>query len=582
MRGTGARIGLVCLLLVGVFTAFAWRLVHLQVLRHEEFVRLASQKHSIRKDIPATRGRILDRNGEELAVNIPVRTVVADCTHIQDASALAAVAAPFLGMSVGELTAKLSPAVMAKRAYLVIKKEVAEEKAQDMIEAMERAKLRGLRLEEAQIRSYPNGNMLCHVLGFVDRNSGRGIDGIEKSLDAELRGRDGFRMIEHDRKGLEVVTYRGQEQPPEHGSDVRLTIDMGLQAIVENEIDATCRELRPAGAAAILVDPESGDILAMASRPDFDPNRFNEAKPEAMRNHVIADMYEPGSVFKIVVASGALNDGTVNERTRIFCENGLFHYGGKTIKDHHKGGDMSLAEILQYSSNIGSAKMSLMMKDQSYYDYVRSFGFGEKTGIPLQGEISGMVNPPHRWDMLTKTRMAFGQSVSVTPIQMIMGMSCIANGGRLTKPRLVLSRGGGSPASEPPAARQVVREETAKFIAGALQKVVSKEGTAPLAAIDGFTVAGKTGTAQKVSPHGGYYADRFIVSFAGFFPAEHPRLVGLVVVDDAAVGASANYGGLVAAPVFSKIGTRAARYLDLQSGSLPAVADATSRAASGR
>jgi cell division protein FtsI (penicillin-binding protein 3) len=572
MRGTGARIGLVCLLLVLIFTAFAWRLVHLQVLRHEEFVRLALQKHSVRKTIPATRGRILDRNGEELAVNIPVRTVIADCTHVQDAAALAALAAPYLDMPAGELTEKLS----TKRPYVVIRKEVSEEKAQDMIAAMEKARLRGLRLEEAQVRSYPNGDMLCHVLGFVDRNSGRGIDGIEKSMDEQLRGQDGFRMIEHDRKGLEVVTYRGQEQPPQQGADVRLTIDMGLQAIVENEIDATCRELRPAGAAAILLDPETGDILAMASRPDFDPNRFNEAKPEAMRNHIIADMYEPGSVFKIVVASGALNDGIVNDRTRIFCENGLFHYGGKTIKDHHKGGDMSLAEILQYSSNIGSAKMSLMMKDQAYYGYVRAFGFGEKTGIPLQGEISGMVNPPHRWDMLTKTRMAFGQSVSVTPIQMIMGMSCIANGGKLVKPRLVLSRGGEtSPVTAPP--RQVVREESARFIANALQKVVSKEGTAPLAAIDGFTVAGKTGTAQKVSPRGGYYSDRFIVSFAGFFPADHPRLVGLVVVDDAAVGASANYGGLVAAPVFSKIGTRAARYLDLQSQSAPTVAEASSR-----
>ncbi len=581
MKGTTGRIGVVCALLVLVFTTFAWRLIHLQILQYDYFSKLAAQKHLRCQPIPAKRGRILDRNGEELAVNIPVRTVTADGTHIKDPAALAAVAAPFLEMPVEELAGKLSPAVKGKRPYVVIKKEVAEEKAQAMIAAMEKARLRGLYLEEGSVRSYPNGEMLCHVLGFVD-HSGHGIDGIEKSFDSELRGQDGFRWIEHDRKGLEIVTYRGQEQLPENGSDIRLTIDMGLQAIVEKEVDAAFRDLHPAGAAAILVDPQTGEILAMANRPNFDPNKFNEAKPEEMRNRIITDMYEPGSVFKIVVASAALNEGIVSDRTRIFCENGLFSYGGKTVKDHHKAGDMSLAEILQYSSNIGSAKMSLMMKDQKYYDYVRAFGFGEKTGIPLQGEISGLVNPPRRWDMLTKTRMAFGQSVSVTPIQMIMAMSSVGNAGKLMKPRLVLSRGEGSTPSETEAPRQIVREETSKFIANALQKVVSKEGTAPLAAIDGFTVAGKTGTAQKVGPHGGYLNDRYIVSFAGFFPAEHPRLTGLVIVDDAKIGAAANYGGLVAAPIFAHIGGRAARYLDIQQENAVAQANASSNQASNR
>lgn len=573
MKGTTGRIGVLCALLVAIFTVFAWRLIHLQVLRHDEFARLASEKHSIRQIIPAKRGRILDRNGEELAVNVPVRTVTADGTHIKDPAALAAVAAPFLGMEAGELTAKLS----TKRPYVVIKKGVAEEKAQAMMRALEGGHLRGLYLEEGAERSYPNGEMLCHVLGFVDR-SGHGVDGIEKNFEAELSGQDGFRMIEHDRKGREIVTYRGQEQLPEHGADIRLTIDMGLQAIVENELEATYRELHPAGAAAILADPETGEILAMACRPNFDPNKFNEAKPEQMRNRVITDMYEPGSTFKVVVASAALNEKIVDEKTRIYCENGLFSYGGKTIKDHHKAGDMSVAEILQFSSNIGSAKMALRMKDQSYYDYVRSFGFGEKTGIPLQGEISGLVNPPQRWDMLTKTRMAYGQSVAVTPIQMVMGMACVANGGRLMKPRLLLSRGEGSSVTQEPPVRRVMNEETAKFVSSALEKVVSDQGTAPLARIEGFKVAGKTGTAQKISPRGGYLDGRYIVSFAGFFPAEKPRLMGLVIVDDAQIGSSANYGGLVAAPVFSKIGTRSARYLDLVPGGAGTVAQSATAA----
>ena len=575
------RIGVVCALLAIIFTVFAWRLIHLQVLKHDEFARLAAEKHLHRMTIPAKRGRILDRNGEELAVNIPVRTVTADGTHIQDVAALATIAAPFLGMEVSELVEKLSPAVKAKRPYVVIKKEVSEEKAQGMIAAMDKARLRGLYLEEDSIRSYPNSEMLCHVLGFVDQG-GRGVDGIEKSFDEALRGQDGFRWIEHDRKGREIVTYRGQEQLPEQGSDIKLSIDMGLQAIVEKEIDDKYKEVHPKGAAAILVDPDSGEILAMACRPNFDPNKFNEARPEEMRNRIITDMYEPGSTFKIVIASAALNEGIVSENSRIFCENGLFHYGGKTIRDHHKAGDMSLSEILQYSSNIGSAKMSLMMKDQLYYDYVRAFGFGQKTGIPLQGEISGLVNPPSRWDMLTKTRMAFGQSVSVTPLQMIMAMSSVANGGKLMKPQLVLSRGEGSGSETSLTIRQIVKQETSRFIATALQKVVSKEGTAPLAAIQGYTVAGKTGTAQ-ISSRGHYLEGHAIVSFAGFFPAEHPRLAGLVIVDDAALGEHDNFGGSVAGPVFSKIGEKAARYLDLPpedsiaQGTTPATAQASTR-----
>lgn len=558
MRATGYRIGLVCLGLVLVFTIFAGRLVDLQVAKHEYYSGIAADKHSIRVPIPARRGRILDRNGEELAVNIPVRTVTADGTHIKDAPALAKVAAPFLEMPEKELLEKLS----TTRPYVVIRKEVSEEKAQAMIRAMEEAKLRGLYLEADSVRTYPNGEMLCHVLGFVDKG-GHGIDGIEKVFDKELAGHDGVRKIEHDRKGREIVVYRGQEQPPDHGDDIRLTIDMGLQAIVEKEVDEAWKTYRPVGASAIIADPMTGEILAMACRPNFDPNRYNEAKQEELRNRAITDMYEPGSTFKIVVAAAALNEKIVDEKTRIFCENGLFQFGGKTIKDHHKAGDMSVEEILQYSSNIGSAKMSLRMKDADYYGYVRRFGFGEKTGIPLHGEISGMVNPPHRWDMLTKTRMAFGQSVAVTPIQMVMGMSVIANGGKLMKPRLVLSKGEGSGVQEAVPLREVITSKTASFVSAALEKVVSAQGTAPQAKVDGYTVAGKTGTAQKLNPHGGYLDGRFIVSFAGYLPAKNPRLMGLVIVDDAQIGSSANYGGLVAAPVFSKIGGRAARYLDL-------------------
>jgi len=568
VKGIGGRIGVVCALLVLVFTGFAWRLIHLQVLQHDYFVAIAAEKHERREPIPARRGRILDRNGEELAVNIPVRTVTADGTHIQDPAALASVAAPFLDIPVDELTEKLS----SKRPYMVIRKEVSEEKAQDMMRAIDKANLHGLYIKESSLRSYPNGEMLCHVLGFID-NTGRGIDGVEKMFDAELAGHDGFRMIEHDRKGREIVVYRGQEQLPENGTDIRLTIDMALQAIVEHEVDEAYRLNHPAGASAILADPTTGEILAMACRPNYDPNHFNDAKQDQLRNRAITDMYEPGSTFKIVVANAALNEGIVDANTRIYCENGHFAYGGKILKDHHGYGDLTLKEILMKSSNIGSAKMALRMQDNKYYDYVRKFGFGEKTGIPLHGEISGLVNPPHRWDALTKTRMAMGQSVAVTPMQMVMAMSAVANGGKLMKPQLILSKGEGSAVNPPEVVREVVKPETAKFVATALQGVVSNEGTAPQAKIDGYNVAGKTGTAQKISNHGGYLEGRYIVSFAGFLPSANPKLMGLVIVDDAKLSSEANFGGLVAAPVFSKIGGKAARYLDLPPDNQPSVVE---------
>jgi cell division protein FtsI/penicillin-binding protein 2 len=564
----GGRIGVVCALLVLVFTGFASRLIHLQVLQHDYFSEIAAEKHSIRLTIPARRGRILDRNGEELAVNIPVRTVTADGTRIQDPAALATVAAPFLDMPVDQLAEKLS----SKRPYMVIRKQVSEEKAQDMMRAIDKANLHGLYLEESALRSYPNSEMLCHVLGFID-HSGHGIDGVEKMFDSELAGHDGFRMIEHDRKGREIVVYRGQEQLPENGTDIRLTIDMALQAIVEHEVDEAYRLNHPTGASAILADPTTGEILAMACRPNYDPNHFNDAKPDQLRNRAITDMYEPGSTFKIVVADAALNEGIVDANTRIYCENGHFAYGGKILKDHHGYGDLTLKEILMKSSNIGSAKMALRMQDNKYYDYVRKFGFGEKTGIPLHGEISGLVNPPHRWDALTKTRMAMGQSVAVTPMQMVMAMSAVANGGKLMKPQLILSKGEGSAVNPPEVVREVVKPETAKFVATALQGVVSNEGTAPQAKIDGYNVAGKTGTAQKISNHGGYLEGRYIVSFAGFFPSANPKLMGLVIVDDAKLSSEANFGGLVAAPVFSKIGGKAARYLDLPPDNQPSVVE---------
>ncbi len=552
----GAALGI-------VFTAFSFRLVHLSVARHDEFARLAAQKNSIRQTIHARRGLIVDRNGEVLAENAPIRTVVADGSHIENPRRLAEVAAPYLQMDVDELTEKFS----TERKYLVIRHGVPAGQAIEMQKALQAGRLRGLYYEHDFRRVHPNGTMLAHVLGFLDHTRG-GVQGVELSMQEFLRGEDGFRHIERDRTGRELVVYRGQERAPRDGMNVHLTIDMHLQAIVEEELDAAVSDLKPHTAVAILMDPKSGDILAMANRPAFHPDAIADADPGQMKNRAITDMLEPGSTFKIVPIGGALNEGIVTTETKINCEGGSFAYGGKTLRDHHGYGLMTPHEIMVKSSNIGCAKLALKMGDNLFYEYVKRYGFGERTGIELPGEISGMVNPPARWDKLTITRMPMGHAVAVTPLQMVMAMGAVANGGKLMAPHIVkaISDSDGNVLREfpPTVVREVINPETASLLNEALTEVVSPRGTAILAKVDGFRVAGKTGTAQKVDPNGGYTPGKYVVSFVGYMPAEDPAFVAIVMIDDASIAASVNYGGLVAAPIFSRIADRAARYLDLQ------------------
>jgi cell division protein FtsI/penicillin-binding protein 2 len=551
-----------------VFTGFSARLIELQVARHEEYATLAAQKHSIRLIVPAHRGLIRDRNGEILGANIPVRKVVVDGSHVKKPEALATLAAPFLGIPKATLVKELQ----TRSKYKVLLPDLEEEKALALQRATEEKSLRGIYFYQNITRTYPNGPLLSHVLGFLARKDPNdenvvGVEGIERSMENYLRGIDGFRHIERDRTGREIMIYRGQEQAPRHGMNVQLTIDMGMQAILEAELDNAFKELKPDNATGVIVDPKTGEILAMTSRPTFDLNQINTAKHEQMKNRAIFDMVEPGSTFKIVVASAALTERVVNPKTLIYCENGAFSYGGRILRDHHGYGQMNVHDILMKSSNIGSAKMALMMGDQKFYEYVRRFGFGERTGVALPGEISGLVHPPARWDRLTITRMPMGQSVAVTPLQLVMGMSVIANGGKLMRPQIVKSiqdkDGHEILSMKPEVVREVIPPETARFVSGALTEVVGERGTAALARVSGFTVAGKTGTAQKVDSKGGYAAGKYVVSFVGYIPAEDPRFVCLILIDDAKLSSGLNYGGLVAAPIFSRVAEKAARYLDL-------------------
>jgi cell division protein FtsI/penicillin-binding protein 2 len=573
------RCALVCLIFIALFSLFSFRLVYLQLFKHEEYAGIAAEKHVYKLGIYAERGQIFDANNEVLAHNVPVETIVADATHLNDIDATASLLSAALKIPATEVSEKLR----SERRYIVVKREVPVALAGALRDELRAKNLRGIYFERDSARVYPNGSMLCHVIGFTDFEH-RGIQGVEASMEQYLHGEDGFRYIERNRAGQEIALYRGQERAPRDGYQLHLTVDLNLQNIVENEIDAAMQEYRPAKATIILMRPQTGEILAMANRPNFDLNLRAEAKPEQMKNRAIIDMMEPGSTFKIVTAASALNERKVKPDTTIFCENGAWNYGGRVLHDHKPYGELSVRDVLVKSSNIGAAKLAMGIGEEKFYEYIRRFGFGERTGVELPGEIGGMVHSLQSWSKISITRIPMGHEIGITALQLTVAMATIANGGKLVTPRIVksITDSNGKTVSNfsPVVLRQVISSQTATMIGDALRGVVSDRGTAAAAAVPGFSIAGKTGTAQKVDPKGGYEHGKYIVSFTGYLPADHPEFVGLVVLDDAHTSKpELNYGGLVAGPIFAKVAEKAARYLDLEPHEEPGKGETAGRVA---
>jgi cell division protein FtsI/penicillin-binding protein 2 len=553
------------------FTGFSYRLVQVHVAEHAHYATIAERKQEDTVKLPARRGAILDAAGRPLAQNEPLRTVIADGSHIRDREALVAELTGPLEISAAELREKLSRTTWSEEQgrriavrHIVLKKRVLEDVANRLKLALEKKKLRGIDFLYDSARIYPNSKMACHVVGYLNAEDS-GVAGIEQSLDRNLRGTDGFRSIVRDGTGRELVQYRNQERDARNGNNVALTIDLGLQNIVETELETACKLYRPKGATVILMEPKTGAILAMANRPNFDLNDRAKGEPDQLRNRAIADTYEPGSTFKIVTASAAIDRRLVGADTMIFCENG--YYQKYKLRDHAAYRYLSVHDILVHSSNIGMAKLAIQTGDKSFYDYVRRFGFGEPTGIQLPAEASGQVHLPSQWDSLTQTRMAMGHAVTTTPLQVVTAMSAIANGGKLMMPQIIkeITDEHGNVVTTYPAqlVREVCRPSVTATVRDAMVGVCGPKGTAPAARVFGYKVAGKTGTAQKVSPKGGYLASKYVVSFAGFLPADDPAFVAVVVFDEARTEPGQNYGGLVAAPIFSRIGEKAARYLGI-------------------
>jgi cell division protein FtsI/penicillin-binding protein 2 len=444
--------------------------------------------------------------------------------------------------------------------------------------------IRGVYGRRLYRRDYPHNEMAAHVIGYVDRQE-HPVAGMEHYADFYLRGENGWVESEKDGKSHELAQFRTREVPAVDGYNVTLSIDGTIQHMVEDELAKVAAQYQPLKATIIVSDPQTGFILAMGNYPSFDLNTFNKlpkADQGRMRNVAVADEYDPGSVFKIVAVSGALNDGLVTTRTAFDCTLEKIDYNGITRSlprdDDHYDHPLTVAEIIARSSNKGAAQLAMRLGDQRFYDYARAYGFGQHTGFPIGGEVTGNLKSPDKWDSMTITRMPMGQSVTATALQMQQAMGVIASGGLLLRPQVIRqirdAQGELVYNFGKIEVRRVISEQTATTMARLLTAVASKEGTAPEAEIPGFEVAGKTGTAQKLLPvllESGAttlrYSDRHhVASFIGFFPASHPQISIAVIIDDADARCSGGiaWGHLVAAPVFKRLGERLIPYRNIR------------------
>lgn len=607
-----------------LLSVLSWRLVKIQLVDRQRYAESSHKAYHRTEKLPAMRGMIVDRREEPLAKSIPVASVYVDKNHLMDpkiasyglayeeasaeldwntldsskqarrisglrgelltketgdvivqkhlAYAIGILARP-LGMRREELRAKIEN---AKGKWVPIAKDLPEDVADHLRKEIDDHRIQGFEFENAIKRWYTAPNLATHLIGFtgeVEKKDEQGktqtqvlgLFGIESSMEAFLAGRDGSREHYRDARGLVIPGNSGCLTPPRGGLNVKLTIDMGIQSIVEEELDAGLAEFESIRGAVILMDPKTGEILAMASRPQFDLNQ-KENIAENGYNYAIQAIYEPGSTIKIVATSGALNEGLVTPQTSVFCYNGYYNSGGVELKDDHPAGSLTFEGVLQKSNNIGTFSLGRQLGSKRFYDYLHQYGFGKKTGIQLSGESAGIARDTN--NVMDFSRACFGYASNVTPLQLACAYSVIASDGKLRKPHIVkalVANDGTVVENYPPEiVGEVLKEKTAMQMRTALEKVVLAGGTATRAAVPGFRSAGKTGTVQKHNPKGGYMPNSYIVSFAGMMPAQDPAFVCVVVIDDPRTQKVTRYGGTIAAPVFGKIGVRVASHMNLK------------------
>ena len=559
-NGIARRLAIVVAALAVAVLGLVFRLVDLQLVNHQDYREQAQAEHVSRVDILPRRGAILDRNGYPLAASVDAYDVLVD-KHIwgdaDKARQPAEKLADLLNRPTDDVLADLDAS---------ISREVVVARGLDYqgSVAVEELGLPGVRLMRSSRRVYPEGNVAPALLGFLGRDN-FGLTGLEADYDRELGGAAGTLVYERDGRGNLIPVGEQKRVAAEPGADIILTIDRYMQHLVERELDATIKKHKASGGTIIIMDPRTGAILAMASRPSFDVTHLDlsdEGKADLYRNRAVTDLYEPGSVFKTVTMAAALNEGLVSPQST-YVDEGVARVSGWTITNWDMGahGVQTATQVLTKSLNTGAVWLSQLLEPDRFYDYVKRFGFGQLTGVGLSGEAPGQVRTAddEGWSEVDMATNSFGQGINVTPLQMLTAISAIANDGRLMRPYVVqeVRRGDESQVTQPTMVRQVITPETAHALTDMMEAVV--DGITYIYAIDvpGYSVAGKTGTAS-ISVPGGYKSDSYIASFAGFVPSDDPVLAMLVKIDEPK---DVPWGSAVCAPVFARLASAILPYL---------------------
>ncbi len=558
------RVAFCVILFAAIGIRLGWRLAFLHLGPHQVEREQMERRMEVTRTIRAPRGRIMGRGGERsiLALDRTVYNVCVDPDLVLTNDHLLVMSdllAETFDIPADALAVELNrPGVR----YHVVKRRVDSDVVERLRNEAQELKLRELIFEEQLLRHYPHGTFLAHVVGFSNRDS-LGLAGIEQRYDEQLKGHPGELRTKVDARRREMVTERAYQKAAVPGCDVELTIDFNIQDVVEQALEKVVEKYDALGGAIIVQDVATGEILGMASWPGYDLNTYWKADFETVRNRALSAVYEPGSTFKAVVFSAVLAEGMVQSDTEFDCEGGSWFYAGRRLRDAHGYGVLSVADGLKKSSNIMSAKLALLLGDRRFYNYIRSFGIGDFSGIEFPGEERGLLKPVEKWPKIKATRVAIGQGVAVTPLQIVNLYSSIANGGSLMRPylvrRIISPEGDTVYDGQPHVVRRVLPAATARRMCELLRRVTEDGGTGRRARIPGYSVAGKTGTAQKPVP-GGYSDTDYIASFVGFVPAGDPRISVVVMVDRPRPD---YYGGVVAGPVFSEVAGKVVRYLNV-------------------
>ncbi|MBW1709209.1 MAG: penicillin-binding protein 2 [Deltaproteobacteria bacterium] len=568
VRWTRFRIVVVFCVFLLAWGGLIWRAASLQIHNRDQLVKVAEQEYLRNIKLIPVRGDIFDRNGEKLAVSLSVDSIYAEPIRIKDPAAMTNQLVRILDLDRGRILKKLS----SKSYFVWVKRQVDPDESA----AVRALNAKGLGFIKESKRFYPNFSLASHLLGFVGVDA-QGLEGIEVAYDDYFRGEVAYMPVMRDALGRTFQDRLSKSRPSMKGDNLTLTIDRRIQFVVEKALNRAVREYNARSGICIVLRPRTGEVLAMAVAPGFNPNVYGQYPPKRWRNIALTDSFDPGSTLKIFLVAAALEEGVVKPFDRLDCGNGFMSIGSRVVHDSRGYGRLTVSNIVKYSSNIGAVKIGRRLGSDHFYTYLANFGFGSKTGIDLPGESFGLVRPCDKWTEVDAANIAFGQGISVTAIQMVAAMSALANDGLLMRPFVVskITDPSGKIIKKfrPQVVRRVVSERTAREARRMLRMVVEEGGTGMLAEPEGYPAAGKTGTAQKLDKNTRSYSKtKFVSSFVGFMPYDDPELAVLVILDEPW---PKFFGGVVAAPTFKEIGEKVLPLLNLAPRSRPSVMTST-------